>query len=59
MVLETTDHIAGTCNLPDEGALERERRQFTDFYQHFAREFLGTHPHDDTPLPDSAEVVVG
>lgn len=53
MILETTDHVAGTFNPPDEGALERERRQFTDFYQHFAREFLGVHPRESRPADDA------
>jgi hypothetical protein len=41
MLLETTDHILGTLELPDEGALDRERKQFQELYRHFARDLVG------------------
>ena len=41
MLLETIDHILGTLELPDEGSLERERKQFQELYRHFARDLVG------------------
>ena len=48
MIFETADHILGTFDPPDEGALERERRQFRDLYRHFARDLSVRRAVDST-----------